>query len=128
MGSQIIEDVMSDLLEQFEMNRSELVYLVGVSAGGIGIMLNSHKIELKLRKNVPHAKVKLILDSAWLLDLPYSYLCNNLDDNDCLIKRIMIDSISYWNASLECDLTNILECFLLEKLINNVKSKINRLA
>ena len=124
MGSQIIEDVLNDLIENFEMDRSELVYVVGVSAGGIGVLLNSNKIESTLSKRVPKTKMKLILDSSWLIDLPYSYLCNDLYDDECIVKKILTDSISYWNASLECNLKNILECFLPEKLISKVKSKI----
>lgn len=124
LGSNIIEEVFDDLLTSYEMNKSELVIVAGISAGGIGVILNSNKIKSKLDKEAPNAELKAIIDSTWLIDLPYSYLCNNNNEEDCLIKKILNDSIKYWNASLECNSSSIIECFLPEIIVSKMKSKI----
>lgn len=124
-GSQIIEDVLTDLLNNYQMKESKNIILSGISAGGIGLILNLNKIKEKLEVNARNAKIKAILDSSWFIDLPYSYLCNNnLNDDNCLIRKILTDSIRYWNASFECKTTdNIIDCFLPDKLIKSIKSK-----
>ena len=124
MGQQIIQDVITDLLMNFGMKESSYVLLAGVSAGGIGIALNVNKIQQQLNKEAPNVQLKAVIDSSWMLDLPYSYLCstNNQENKDCLIRKILSDSIQYWNASLACNSKNILQCFMPEKLISNVES------
>ena len=61
-------------------------FVVVASAGGLGVLLNANRLELKLALEAPHASVKAVIDSSWQLDLPYSYLCsettssNSVDD------------------------------------------------
>jgi len=65
------------------------------SAGGIGVLLNVNGIKEKLSNLAPKAELKAIIDSSWLIDLPYSFLCNDTDNNttDCIVHQMFLRSI-----------------------------------
>jgi hypothetical protein len=94
MGSQILNDVLDDLLINYSMNKAELILFDGESAGGVGLLMNSNRIQKKLTKKAPNSVVKSIVDSSWLLDLPFSYLCHDPEDsNECILNRLFSDAI-----------------------------------
>lgn len=67
-----------------------------LSSGGIGTILNANRIQAKIKAVAPNVQLKVIIDSSWLLELPYSYLCNYLEDKnsgDCIINQIFMNSI-----------------------------------
>ena len=57
-------------------------FVVVASAGGLGVLLNANRLELKLALEAPHASVKAVVDSSWQLDLPYSYLCSEITSSN----------------------------------------------
>lgn len=63
----------------------------------MGVLLNSNKIKERIEERAPLSDIKAIIDSSWLLDLPYSFLCNKQsDDTDeslCFIHKIFAQSI-----------------------------------
>ena len=78
------------------MNESKLVVLAGISSGGIGTLLNANRLNDKLSVIAPNSKLKAIIDSSWLTDLPNSYLCNYLDSNEknsCILNQIFLNTI-----------------------------------
>jgi hypothetical protein len=83
----------------FEMCVSSLSLNGGClfSSGGIGAILNANRLHTKIKTVAPNVQFKVVLDSSWLLELPYSYLCNYLEDNnssdDCIINKIFMNSI-----------------------------------
>ena len=77
------------------------------SAGGMGLLLNANSIKSKLLISAPNTQIKFIIDSAWQLNLPYSYLCpysnsnsnsnSNRDKNECnfIINKIFNSTLRY---------------------------------
>ncbi|CAF0719552.1 unnamed protein product [Brachionus calyciflorus] len=119
MGAQILDDVLEDLFQSTEISQSSLVLLTGVSAGGIGVLMNANRIKQKFDLKAPQTKLKVIIDSSWQLDLPYSYLCNQ---NECPMNRVFKNSIKYWNSQIpnECarqETNSLWNCFLPNKII-----------
>jgi hypothetical protein len=93
MGYQIIDSLLDELLTVYSMKNARLAVLVGQSAGGIGVLMNANRIQQRLAREAPGLKLKAVIDSSWLLELPYSFLCDNLSNQDCLISRIFLNSI-----------------------------------
>lgn len=120
MGAVILNDVFDDLFSNTDLKKSNLVLLSGVSAGGIGLLMNINKIKEKFQINAPEVKLKVLIDSSWQLDMPYSYLCK---ENDCPMDRIFMNSIEYWNAQIpiECQEKKLWNCFLPHKIISFIK-------
>ena len=72
----------------------------------MGVLLNANKIKDKLEIRAPNAQLKLVIDSSWQLDLPYSFLCNKNskindkeqdinEDDGCIIHKMFKSSIQY---------------------------------
>ena len=91
--------------------------------------MNANKLKEKLEVVVPNAQIKAIVDSSWLLDLPYSFLCNmnknNENENDCIIHKMFQNLIDYWKAKIpnECseNVKNSWDCFVPSKLMPFIK-------
>lgn len=123
MGYEIITAVFDSLITNTNIKDSELIVLAGVSAGGVGALMNANRIEKMLSLNAPNAKFKLVIDSSWQLDLPYSYLCS---DSKCLVNQYFNNAIKYWNTQLpeECakkENETLWNCFLPSKVLNFIK-------
>lgn len=121
MGSRIIDSVLDDLTTRQSLSQARLIVLVGQSAGGIGLMLNADRIKQRLEQSVPRAELKCVIDSAWILDYPYSFLCQP-NDNDCIISKYLKNAIKFWNASLPSQCASDLwNCFLPQNLLPHIK-------
>ncbi|RNA27451.1 palmitoleoyl- carboxylesterase NOTUM [Brachionus plicatilis] len=123
MGYEIVSAVFDDLIKKTSIAQSELVMLTGVSAGGIGVLMNAERIQKMFSLHAPKTKLKLVIDSSWQLDLPYSYLCTG---NECLMKKFFDNAIKYWNAAIpdECarkENGSMWNCFLPKKILNFIK-------
>ena len=95
MGHRILNDVLDDLLNSYSMSEAKSIVLVGQSAGGIGVLMNANRIRARLSHEAPHAQLKAVVDSAWLLELPYSFLCNHLPTDECFMNKLFSNSIKY---------------------------------
>jgi hypothetical protein len=122
--------VLDDLISGHALSQADLIVLVGESAGGLGLLLNSNRIKAKLEKEAPRAKLKSIVDSAWLLDMPTLFLQNQREmpiQGNSLIQMFFDKTIRYWNAQLplECteEMEHVWDCFVPNKLISLVQSK-----
>jgi hypothetical protein len=91
-------------------------------------MLNGNSIKKKLNNASPNTEIKTIIDSAWLLDLPYLYLCSDpsllqsdvVNEENCIINKIFLKALQFWNASLpnECyQMKKLNDCFLPSKFL-----------
>ena len=98
------------------------------------MLMNANKLKEKLEIAAPNARIKAIIDSSWLLDLPYSFLCNtgsSKNDNnedeytDCIIHKMFHSLIEYWQAQIpeECasKVKHSWDCFVPSKLIPFIK-------
>lgn len=126
MGHRILEAVFTDLMLEKDMKDSALVVVAGIrlvkiyslfliklikinlelikslnfvdflSSGGIGTLLNAGGLKQKVAQMAPNAVFKVVIDSAWLLELPYSYLChrrNGKTESKCIIDQIFENAI-----------------------------------
>lgn len=93
MGQRIIDSLMDHLLEVHSLDTADSLIFVGQSAGGIGVLMNVNRISQRIAHSAPQLRLKAIVDSSWQLELPYSFLCDNLHSDDCLISKIFLNSI-----------------------------------
>lgn len=93
LGERILNDVLDDLINVYGMMDASLIMLVGQSAGGIGLLLNANRIQARLAREIPQAQLKAVVDSAWLLNLPYSFLCDSLPADKCSMNSLFSDSL-----------------------------------
>jgi hypothetical protein len=124
--------VIDDLISSHSLSEADLIVLAGESAGGLGLLLNSNRLKAKLEKEAPQAKLKSIVDSAWLLDMLPVFLQNQgvqPSQMSGFIRMFFDKTINYWNAQLpvECtgDLEHVWDCFAPDKFISSIKSKSN---
>lgn len=98
MGSNILNDVIDDLLQDNSLKEASLLLMSGESAGGLGVLMNANKLKLKFLSQAPELEFKVIIDSSWLLELPYSFLSKQENDNqNNLINKIFLNSIKFVN-------------------------------
>lgn len=93
MGRRILDDVLDDLINVHSMSNASLIILIGQSAGGIGVLLNANRLKSRISRDVPNARLKAVIDSSWLFDLPYSFLCNNFPNDQCFTDEIFSNSL-----------------------------------
>ena len=60
----------------------------------MGVLLNADKIKDMLQLKAPKSKLKAIVDSYWMLELPYSYLCDP-NDSDCFVSNMILNIKKY---------------------------------
>jgi hypothetical protein len=125
LGQRILDSVLDDLIHTHSMDQAELIVMMGGSAGGLGLLLNSNRIKIKLEAEAPRARLKSVVDSAWLLDMPLSLSqpqtgINQQVGGNGLVEAFFDKTIRYWNAQLpiECkeEMLNPWDCFLPHKL------------
>lgn len=93
MGQRILDDVFDDLINVYSMSKASLIVLTGQSAGGIGVLMNANRVQKRLTQQAPLAQLKLVIDSAWQLNMPYSLFCNNLPADKCFMNKLFANSL-----------------------------------
>ena len=64
------------------------------SAGGIGVLLNVDKVQEKINENAPNSTLKAIIDSSWILELPYMSACKKIfKERFCSISKMFSQTI-----------------------------------
>lgn len=75
MGSLIVKEVVKQLLATENLAMAHRVLLAGSSAGGIGALLNVHKVKSLVEQHArrqrihPAPQVRALVDSAWFVDI-----------------------------------------------------------
>lgn len=67
MGSQIIEQVMIDLLPH-GLKDADFLLLAGSSAGAVGVLINLDRVSDLMHRLAPRVQVRGLADSGWFLD------------------------------------------------------------
>ena len=94
MGSIIVKQIVTKLIENHGMRDASVVILAGSSAGGTGVFMNVDRVQNYLRSAGSDAKVRGIVDSGWYLKRP------NMDNEvgQLRLKNFLRSKDFTWNV------------------------------
>ena len=102
-GKEILFSVIHDLLDYHRLTNGHTLYLVGSSAGGVGILVNIEEILIFLEsKGFGGIYIRVVLDDSWFTGSTSSNLpCyEGSPPLPCITNETLTEAFKVWNVKL----------------------------